>query len=282
MSSQVIAIVLFAALLHAGWNYLVKRSEDTHQGMCAVVLGRLPYGLAVLIFFPAVPASCYPYIVIGALLHVGYQLFLQHSYRFGDLSQVYPMARGSAPFIVALISVSFLDVSYDGFQIGALALIGAGLISLARRGFCPGAEQPYRAAILAVAAGFFIASYTLVDGLGARIAGTALGYYGSVTVLNALIYIVVINRIKPGLVRRVVTQFWPHALLSGGASFSAYALVVWAFTQEHIALVASLRETSILFSVLLGVGLLKERLTMAKILAIVTTVIGVVLLRLGG
>ncbi|MBT8344706.1 MAG: DMT family transporter [Desulfofustis sp.] len=282
MSPQVIAIVLFAALLHAGWNFLVKRSDDAYQGMCAVVLGRVPYGLAVLLVYPSVAASSYLYVVIGALLHVGYQLFLQHSYRFGDLSQVYPMARGSAPLIVALVSVSLLNVSYDDFQVAALAFIVAGLISLAWRGFSPGAENRYRAAILAIGAGIFIASYTLIDGLGARIAGTALGYYGSVTVLNALIYGVAINRLRPGLVSRVIKHHWLQSLASGGASFSAYALVVWAFTREPIALVASLRETSILFSVLLGAGLLKERLTVVKALAIVSTVTGVVLLRVGG
>ncbi len=282
MSPQVIAIVLFAALLHAGWNFLVKRSEDAYQGMCAVVLGRLPYGLAVLIFFPFAPASSYFYVVIGALLHVGYQLFLQHSYRFGDLSQVYPMARGSAPLIVALISVAFLNVRYDGFQVGALALIAAGLISLAWQGFSSGTEKRYRGALLAVTAGIFIASYTLIDGLGARIAGTALGYYGSVTVLNALIYAVTMKRLRPGLVNSVVKRHWFQSLASGAASFSAYALVVWAFTREPIALVAALRETSILFSVLLGVGLLKERLTVVKALAIVSTLTGVVMLRLAG
>ena len=282
MSLQVIAIVLCAALLHAGWNFLVKRADDPYQGMCAVVLGRVPYGLAVLTFSPFVPPSSYLYVVIGALLHVGYQLFLQHSYRFGDLSQVYPMARGSAPLIVALISVTLLHVSYDGFQIMALTLIGAGLLSLAWRGFTPGTEKRYRGALLAVTAGIFIASYTLIDGLGARLAGTALGYYGSVTLLNALIYAVTMNRLRPGLVSLVIKQQWLKSLASGGASFSAYALVVWAFTREPIALVAALRETSILFSVLLGVGLLKERLTMVKALAIVSTVAGVVLLRLAG
>jgi drug/metabolite transporter (DMT)-like permease len=90
------------------------------------------------------------------------------------------------------------------------------------------------------------------------------------------------NRLRPGLVRRVITHHWPQSLASGGASFSAYALVVWAFTREPIALVASLRETSILFSVLLGAGLLNERLTVVKTLAIVSTLTGVVLLRLGG
>ena len=282
MSTEVIAIVLLAALLHAGWNFLVKRSEDPYQGMCAVVIGRLPYGLAALFVATAVPPSSYLFVLTGALLHVGYQLFLQHSYRFGDLSQVYPMARGSAPLMVAFISIAFLQVSYAPFQLLSLALIVTGLLGLGLRGFLPGSEKRYSGAVLAVVAGIFIASYTLIDGLGARLAGTALGYYGSVTVLNAIIYAVILNRIRPGLVRQVISHHLPQSLASGGASFSAYALVVWAFTREPIALVASLRETSILFSVLLGVGVLKERLTMVKALAIITIFGGVVLLRLGG
>ena len=282
MSLEVIAVVLFAALLHAGWNFLVKRSEDPYQGMCAVVIGRLPYGLAVLMVVPAVSPSSYPYVLIGALLHVGYQLFLQHSYRLGDLSQVYPMARGSAPLMVAFISIVFLQVNYAPFQLLSLALIVTGLLGLGVRGLLPGTENRYSGAVLAVGAGIFIASYTLVDGLGARLAGTALGYYGSVTVLNAIIYALMLNRIRPGLVKEVISHHLPQSLASGGASFSAYALVVWAFTREPIALVASLRETSILFSVLLGVGVLKERLTMVKVLAIIAILSGVVLLRLGG
>ena len=85
--------LLFAALLHASWNFLVKSSEDPYHGMCAVVMGRVPYGLVVLIVSPSLTASSYSYVVIGALLHVGYQLFLQHSYRFGDLSQVREVER---------------------------------------------------------------------------------------------------------------------------------------------------------------------------------------------
>lgn len=281
MSTEVLFIVLLAALLHAGWNFLVKRSEDAYQGMCAVVVGRLPYGLAVLAAVPAVQPSCYPYVVCGALLHVGYQLFLQHSYRFGDLSQVYPMARGSAPLMVALVSIVFLQVTYAHFQLVSLALIVIGLLVLGWRGVLPGAENRHRAAVLAFVAGGFIASYTLVDGLGARLAGTALGYYGSVTVLNAIIYALIISRIRPGLVGQVIRCHLFQSLASGGASFSAYALVVWAFTREPIALVASVRETSILFSVLLGVGVLKERMTTAKALAIFFILSGVVLLRLG-
>ena len=282
MSLKVISIVLFAAMLHAGWNFLVKRSDDTYQGMCAVVIGRLPNGLLALPFCPAIPASSYIYIVVGALLHVGYQLFLQHSYKFGDLSQVYPMARGSAPLIVALVSMIFLGVDYGLFQIAALALIITGLISLALVDYRTETGDRYTAAILALAAGSFIASYTLVDGLSARIVGTALGYYSSVTILNAFIYAGIVSRMRPGLVAGVIRHHPLRALAGGGASFSAYALVVWAFTMEPIALVASLRETSIIFSVVLGVCLLRERLTPVKAMAIVSTLAGVVLLKLGG
>jgi drug/metabolite transporter (DMT)-like permease len=282
MSLEVIVIVLFAALLHASWNFLVKSSEDPYHGMCAVVMGRVPYGLAALLFSHPAPSSSYVYIVAGALLHVGYQLFLQQGYKFGDLSQVYPMARGSAPLIVALVSMTFLGVDYELLQLAALVRIVGGLLSLGLAGYTFTSVQRYTAVLSAFGAGSFIAAYTLVDGFGARILGTALGYYSSVTVLNALIYGVVLSRIRPGLVGQVIRRHYLRALASGGASFSAYALVVWAFTREPIALVASLRETSIVFSVLLGVGLLHERLTRLKAMAIAATVLGVVMLKLGG
>lgn len=281
MSLDVILVVLLAALLHATWNFLVKRSPDAYQGMSAVVFGRVPFGLAALLFVPAASSASLLYILVGAVLHTGYQLFLLNSYRFGDLSQVYPLARGGAPLIVAVISMLFLKVSYDTFEIVALIIIGTGIVSLAFTGDKSKTENRYTSAILAVIAGIFIAGYSLVDGLGARAAGTAVGYYGLVTVLNAAIYAVVVNRIRPGLVVQVVRRSLPISLLSGGCSFLAYSLIIWAFTKEPIALVASLRETSTIFALLFGIFVLKERLSLLKALAILCTVIGIGFLRLG-
>jgi len=137
-----------------------------------------------------------------------------------------------------------------------------------------------QAAGLAVVTGGFIAGYSLVDGLGARAAGTALGYYGCLSILNAAAFAAIMRVMRPGVVRRVVVLDGRFALGAGGASFLAYAMATWAFTVAPIALVAALRETSIIFALLLGVVVLKERMDLLKILATLCTLVGIGLMRL--
>ncbi len=281
MPINIILVVLFAALLHATWNFLVKRSADKYQGMSSVVFGRVPFAMVTLLFAPSISSSALVYVAIGVVLHIGYQLFLLNSYKLGDLSQVYPIARGGAPFIVAVISVLFLGVRYESYEIAALLLIGCGIISLAFAGNGLKSGKNHTSAILAVTTGACIAGYSLVDGLGARVAGTALGYYSLLTIINAIIYAFIMSRMKPGLVTHVVRHQLPVSLMGGGFSFLAYTLVIWSFTKAPIALVASLRETSIIFALLFGVFILKERLSPRKAIAIMCTVVGVGFLRLG-
>lgn len=278
MSLAVMLTVLAAALLHASWNFLVKSSAEKHIGMSAVVLGHAPFALAALLWAPLPRRESLPFLAGGAALHVGYQLFLMASYRVGDLSQVYPLARGSAPLMVAGVSAALLGESLTGIELAAVAAIGIGIMSLtlARRG---DGLRNGRAAVLALATGGFVAAYSLVDGLGARAAGTALGFYGWLSAGNALIFAGVMEAVQPGTVRRVAGRDRRLALLGGGASFGAYALVTWAFTVAPIPLVAALRETSIAFAVLLGVLVLRERLDPAKVFATLCTLLGVVLLR---
>ena len=280
MSLSVIVVVLLAALLHAAWNFLVKRSADTWQGMSSVVIGHAPFGFLALFFVPAIAPASLPYVAAGALLHTGYQLFLLNSYRLGDLSQVYPLARGGAPFIVAAVSVLFLGVTYGGFEVAALIALGVGIVSLAFTGRPLQAAGRSTSVLLALVTGAFIAGFTLVDGLGARAAGCPVGYYSWVTITNGLIFSFAIMRFRPGLVRTLFTDHLSVTLIGGGASYLAYALVVWSFTRAPIALVASLRETSIIFASLLGVFILKERLTPLKLCSIALMVAGVVLLRI--
>lgn len=270
--------VLLAALLHASWNFLVKSTADKHLSMTAVVVGHAPFALAVLSFVPLPQREALPYLLAGAGLHACYQLFLLASYRIGDLSQVYPLARGSAPLIVAGVSVTLLGVDLSWAETTAVVLIGTGIMSLVlvrrRDGLRNG-----KAATLAMITGCFIAAYSLVDGTGARLAGTALGYYGCLSTLNAIIFAVVIRFARPGLVTQIVRQNVKLCLTGGGTSFVAYALVTWAFTLAPIALVAALRETSIIFALLLGVLALKERLDLLKLFATACTLLGVGLLR---
>lgn len=281
MPPNVIGVVLLAALCHATWNFLVKRSADPYQGMASVVIGHVPFGVIAVLYSPAVAPAAWPYIIAGALLHTGYQIFLLNSYRFGDLSQVYPMARGSAPLITALVSILLLGEHYKQFQITALFIIGTGIISLA---FTAGKNETGKnstTAILAIITAGFISSYSLVDGMGARIAETALGFYGCLTIINAFVFTGILTKIRPGTAMQTLTRHLPGTLLGGGISFLAYALVIWSFTKAPIALVAALRETSVIFALLLGVFVLKEKLTWLKVCAVLLTLTGVILLRIG-
>jgi len=275
----VMTVVLLAALLHASWNFLVKRTADKHLSMSAVVLGHTPFAAAVLLYAPLPRLQSLPYLITGAILHTGYQLFLLNSYRIGDLSQVYPLARGVAPLMVAGISYIFLGVDLSPVELAAIVTIGTGIMSLTVVRRSDGLRNA-RAASLAIATGGFIAAYSLVDGTGAREAGSAMGFYGWLSMVNACIFAAIMGINRPGLIKKAVFQKWRLALAGGGASFTAYALVIWAFTLAPIALVAALRETSIIFALLLGVFALKERLDLIKILATMLTLLGIGLLRL--
>lgn len=278
MTLTVFLAVILAAALHASWNALVKGGSDKHLNMAGVVLGHAPLAMLVIAFEPFPEPASWPYLAAGVLLHYGYQMFLLTSYRFGDLTQVYPIARGSAPLLVAAISVLFLGVVLSSLEVLAVVIIGAGIVSLGLVRSASGVRNS-KAAVLALTTGCFIASYSLVDGLGARLSGTPVGYYAWLGMANAVIFAIYLSFSKPGLLPRVMREgrmtFW----FGGSASFIAYGLVIWAFTQAPIALVTALRETSIIFALGIGVVFLKEKIDLPKVLSTFTTLLGAALLR---
>lgn len=278
MTPLVFLAVLSAAVLHATWNALVKGSVDKTASMGAVVLGHVPLALLVSLYAPSPDPASYPYLVIGIALHFGYQVFLLHSYRLGDLSHVYPIARGSAPLIVALVSVTVLGVQINGFETFGILLIAAGIISLGLARRTDGLGQG-QASVLALITGLFIASYSLVDGLGARVAGTALGFYSWLAIGNGLLMAAYLAIRSKESFRAITTSSRSIFVIGGSASFLAYALVTWAFTQAPIVLVTAIRETSIVFALLIGVAFLRESVNLRKLLATFLTLLGAVVLR---
>lgn len=278
MESSVFLAVIAAAVLHAAWNALVKGGKDKLVAMTAVVLGHVPIALTVLPFVPTPALASWPYLAGGIVLHVGYQFFLLYSYRIGDLTQVYPIARGSAPLLVALVSVVFLGVVLSWSALLAVTMIGGAVLSMSLVRQADGLQN-FAAARLAFATGCFIAGYSLVDGIGARLAGSALGYYGFLTLGNAAVFAVFAIITRTAILAQVAGRAKQVFLVGGSASFLAYALVIWAFTQAPIALVAALRETSIVFALLIGVVVLKERLNLAKVLTTMVALLGAVVLR---
>lgn len=279
MTTLVFLAVIGAAFLHASWNAIVKGGADKLMSLTAVILGHIPFAVIAISVSPPLHGDALPYIGFGILLHFGYQVFLLYAYSAGDLTQVYPIARGSAPLIVAVVSVTVLGVTLHLGELVAVVIIGSGIVSLALVRRADGLRNA-KAAIFALVTGCFIAAYSIVDGLGARVAGTALGYFGWLALGNAVVLGIAISIGSP----KTLTDVWKvgrkHFWIGGGASFAAYAIVTWAFTQAPIALVTALRETSIVFALLIGVFFLKERLDLMKVLSTATVLIGVALLRL--
>jgi len=278
MPISVILTTLLAALLHATWNAMAKGAADKHLSMAGVIIGHLPYAVVALFFVPMPAMASWPYLIGSLILHFGYQLFLLNSYRIGDLTQVYPLARGIAPMLVAVVSVSVLNVILSWGEIVAIGLIATGLLSLGLVRGQNGTRNP-KAAVLAGVTGCFIACYSLVDGLGARVAGTAVGFYSWAAIGNAFVFAIFLRFRNPGVLQRLMSEGRFVFIFGGAASYVAYALVVWGFTQAPIALVTALRETSIVFALFFGVVFMKERLDLLKVFATFFTIIGAVLLR---
>jgi drug/metabolite transporter (DMT)-like permease len=278
IETHVLLVVLFAAALHATWNALVKSASDKLISMTAVVLGHAPFALLALPFVSLPDVAAIPYILAGAALHVGYQLFLFWAYRQADLTQVYPIARGTAPLIVAAFSVLVFRETLSTLQLVAITTIGCGIMSLVLVRGSQGLHNPH-GAMLALITGCFVAGYSMVDGYGARVAGTPVGFYAWETILNAIAFAVIVAINSPGTLRTTIQHHKKIMAIGGGASFAAYALVVWAFTQSPIAVVTALRETSIIFALLIGVFFLKERLSLIKLVSAMLTMLGALLLR---
>jgi drug/metabolite transporter (DMT)-like permease len=276
---HIFLIVIFAAVLHASWNALVKSTGDKVVSMTALTIGHAPLALFTIPFVPFPAQESWWFLVLSVVVHTCYQLSLMSAYRLGDFTQVYPIARGSGPALVTLFSIFVLGISFVSWQLAAIGLIVAGIFCLALLRQSDGLRNP-QAVGAALLTGCFIAGYSLLDGLGARAAGTAVGYVAWMTAINAAVFALLIGGFNRPAFKKVFTEGKRTLFLGGSASVGAYALVVWAMTQAPIALVTALRETSTIFALFIGVMFLKERLSAGKIIATVLTLCGVLLLRI--
>ena len=211
------------------------------------------------------------------MLHFGYQLFLLKSYEHGDLTKVYPIARGTAPLLVGLFSLIVLGVELSSAKIFSIIIIGVAVISLAF-GQKSDRQKRHSASIFPLITGLFIASYSLIDGLGARLAGSSLGFFCLLAIGNGFLMVAYLAWKAPKTLKNLPHYGLSNLLIGGTGSFTAYALVIWAFTKAPIALVTALRETSIVFAFFMGVFFLKEPPSLIKLIASTAILMGVVLL----
>ncbi|MBP8310429.1 MAG: EamA family transporter [Burkholderiaceae bacterium] len=276
--------VLFGALLHAGWNALVKSSGDKSVDTALVHFMGSLVALPVVLIVGLPPPAAWPYIAISLTIHVGYYFALAGAYRHGDLGLTYPIMRGFAPLLVALGSGSLLGESPStAAWLGIVGItLGVVLVGLAH----PGDTLHHGKALsFALANAVIIACYTLVDGRGVRVAGDALAYVMVLFVLDGLPYPALVLATRGAQGRREILRYargrWPIATLGGAASIGSYAIALWAMTRAPVASVAALRETSVLFAAVLGVWLLKERFGLQRALGTLVLVAGVIALRMG-
>jgi drug/metabolite transporter (DMT)-like permease len=278
MTLGVFLAVLAAAFLHALWNALIKVGSDKVAAMVGLSMMEVPIGLAVGLARPWPPAEVWPYVIAAGCAHFGYKFFLSSAYQRGDLSRVYPLARGAAPLIVAVVSwLALSDLMTTGEAVG-VAVLGLGIILMARGVFVGGEER--RLVPLALGSAAATATYTLIDGLGARVSGDAVAYVAWVFVADGTFFALGMLAWKGRQVLPSVGRVWGLAAIAAAASYGAYAVSVWAMTVAPIALVAALRETSILFAVLIGWLVFGERMDRSKALAAFIIIAGVMATRL--
>ncbi len=278
MDLIVFAMVLAAAVMHAVWNAVVKVQDDRLVMMAMISGWSGICSLLVLPFVPLPSSEAWPYIGISIVLKNAYYLLLISAYRHGDLSHVYPIARGTAPLIVTLISVGILGETLTQSGLFAVILIGVGVLSLAAT---RGQESfvNLKPAAFALATGLFIALYTVVDGLGARVAGNPHSFVFWQFFLDGFPLALFALALRRREALNVVRANWAVGLFGGVVSLIAIWLVIWAMTLAPMAYVSALRETSIVFAVLIGAVFLKERLDLRRLLAIFLTLTGSLILK---
>ena len=221
----------------------------------------------------------WPFIVASALLEVGYQFALLRAYQLGEFGQMYPIARGTSPFVVALVATTVLGQPLAPAELIGVLVISAGLVGLAFAGGLPGRAQ-LPALVAALGTGVLIASYTIVDGVGVRRSGDVLAYIAWIFLLQGPVLPAVAlaryGRALPGRLRPV----WVRGLTGGVLSLLAYGLVVWAQSRGALAPIAALRETSIVIATVIATVVFKERFGRVRLVASTAVVVGILLLNL--
>lgn len=280
MDSIVFTAVLFAAACHAGWNAAIKTGLDPLTSTVLITTGAGLVSLALLPFAGLPPAIAWPWVVASVVIHLFYFIGLSEAYRTGDLGQVYPLARGTAPLMTAGVTTLLLGerIGLSGWS--GIAILAAGVLLLSLRGGRLLEPPDRRAVLFALFTALTICLYSVVDGIGARTAGNPHAYTLAMFIGNALVMIVYfLIRRSPSAIPPML-KTWPVGLVGGSLQLLSYGIVIWAMTLAPIALVAALRETSVLFGALIAVLLLKESLRPARIIAALMIVCGLVLIRM--
>ncbi|MFA9231343.1 MAG: hypothetical protein RIR95_907 [Pseudomonadota bacterium] len=278
MSFGILLAVLASAFLHALWNALIKTGTSRLGAMLILSIGEIPIGLAIAASRPMPAFEVWKWVLMAGCAHFFYKFFLTYAYIHGDLSRVYPIARGAAPLIVGVVGSVLLNDHLTSHEFAGIAVLGFGILMMAQGVFANGESR--KMLPFALGSACATATYTLLDGTGARVSGDPIAYVAWVFVADGIFFSLGALGFKGFDVLPRERKAWAAGLFAAAASYGAYAVSVWAMTKAPIAVVAAVRETSILFAVLIGWLVFGERMTRGKALAAVVIVSGVILTRL--
>ncbi len=283
MTIAVTLAVLFAAVLHSAWNAIAKGIPDRLAASTMIALAYLVSGGLGAVVCGIPLQDSWPYVVGSAVIQTCYLILLTTSYKHGDFSQVYPLARGLAVLLVTAIATTFLAETLSLWQLAGVAVVAGSLLSLALTGHGKKATTNRKGTAFAVLTGAAIAAYTLVDGVGVRLSGDPLAYISWLFLFQGLLIPLVCWGMAADRRRfpQRVARYWKQGFLGGVLSMLAYGIVVWAQSLAPLALVSALRETSVLLAGLIGVVFFKERFSRLRLTLTIVAVAGIAAIQMG-
>lgn len=286
MGNTVLALVLLSALMNAGWNSAIKLGGDklVVMGLTTAIASVL--SLLVLPWLDVSvlrhwPASVWWLLLASIAIHTLYHFALPLAYQHGDFGMVYPVARGSAPLFVTVAAGLFIGEWPGVGGLWGVACLSLGVLALSLRTGLARHGRQWQGGLYALAAGLLIATYTVIDGLGARAAGSALVFAAMLTAADGLLTVLIVARLRGRAAMRVDRRSLRLCLLAAAMQITASWLATWALSQAPMALVSALRESSVLFAGLIAMVLMHERWGWVRALASVLVFAGIVLVRLG-
>jgi drug/metabolite transporter (DMT)-like permease len=278
LTTAILLAVLAGALLHASWNALIKWEPDKLTASAAIAVGAGIAALPIALMSPLPLAPSWPWVAFSSVIHVFYFALVGYALRHADLGVVYPLTRGSAPAFTAILAAVWLGEMLALSSWLAVGAIAAGVVTLSADALLRGGLTA-RTAVLAFTNAAIVVAYTLVDGVGARLAGNAFSYVSWMMIGTAALIVPIALVFYRAEIAEKERSFWVRTFIGGALSIASYGIALWAMTKAPIGLVAALRETSVLFAAILGVLIFDERFGPKRWAALILIVVGIGLLK---
>ncbi|WP_137387641.1 EamA family transporter [Rhodoligotrophos defluvii] len=281
MDSLTFAAIIAASFMHAAWNAMIKIGLDRFMAMALMGLSLGGLSLMLTPFFPFPDRAAWPYMIASVIFHIAYNLSLVRAYNLGEYGQVYPLARGAAPLAVAAFGALFLGEALSPLGWGGIIVLVGGVWLMSLKGGGKSSGSIHATAVgAALVVSTFIATYTVIDGIGGRVSGTPSGYTLWLSALEGLIMLLIAAGVRGPAAILALRGVWTAGIIAGALSLGAYWIAIWAMSRAPLGTVAALRETSIFFALAISVAALKEPLTPWRATAAAMIVLGAVSLRL--